>query len=171
MDAEVPDVPAEEEQRKLNKLFGPWGDKLWCGLPMHEVIAAIEDQWEEGDRRNELKGFFRIAHANNVETMHTTAMSLSGGVIRDNPTNFEVDAGPSLHQVERGLAGAFWPMAHLLKVAADHYEIDGYEEGEATFLRLRAAFVSLDPAIAKETGRNDPCPCNSGKKYKHCHGR
>jgi uncharacterized protein YchJ len=62
-------------------------------------------------------------------------------------------------------------MAHLLKVAGDHYEIDGYEEVEATFLRLRAAFVSLDPAIAKETGRNDPCPCNSGKKYKHCHGR
>ena len=20
-------------------------------------------------------------------------------------------------------------------------------------------------------GRNEPCPCNSGKKYKHCHGR
>ena len=23
----------------------------------------------------------------------------------------------------------------------------------------------------KRTGRNAPCPCNSGKKYKHCHGR
>jgi preprotein translocase subunit SecA len=20
-------------------------------------------------------------------------------------------------------------------------------------------------------GRNDPCPCGSGKKYKHCHGK
>jgi preprotein translocase subunit SecA len=20
-------------------------------------------------------------------------------------------------------------------------------------------------------GRNDPCPCGSGKKYKQCHGR
>ncbi|MHB8367040.1 MAG: SEC-C metal-binding domain-containing protein, partial [Acidithiobacillus sp.] len=20
-------------------------------------------------------------------------------------------------------------------------------------------------------GRNQPCPCGSGKKYKHCHGR
>ena len=20
-------------------------------------------------------------------------------------------------------------------------------------------------------GRNDPCPCGSGKKYKHCHGQ
>ncbi len=23
----------------------------------------------------------------------------------------------------------------------------------------------------KEVGRNDPCPCGSGKKYKHCHGK
>jgi preprotein translocase subunit SecA len=24
---------------------------------------------------------------------------------------------------------------------------------------------------AQKVGRNDPCPCGSGKKYKHCHGR
>ena len=24
---------------------------------------------------------------------------------------------------------------------------------------------------AKKVGRNDPCPCGSGKKYKYCHGR
>ncbi|MCS7169262.1 MAG: SEC-C metal-binding domain-containing protein, partial [Candidatus Kapabacteria bacterium] len=24
---------------------------------------------------------------------------------------------------------------------------------------------------APRVGRNDPCPCGSGKKYKHCHGR
>ena len=23
----------------------------------------------------------------------------------------------------------------------------------------------------KVVGRNDPCPCGSGKKYKHCHGK
>ncbi len=28
------------------------------------------------------------------------------------------------------------------------------------------------PAIAApKVGRNDPCPCGSGKKYKHCHGK
>ena len=25
--------------------------------------------------------------------------------------------------------------------------------------------------VDKKVGRNDPCPCGSGKKYKHCHGR
>ncbi len=24
--------------------------------------------------------------------------------------------------------------------------------------------------VEKKVGRNDPCPCGSGKKYKHCHG-
>jgi preprotein translocase subunit SecA len=26
-------------------------------------------------------------------------------------------------------------------------------------------------AVAEKVGRNDPCPCGSGKKYKQCHGR
>ncbi len=25
--------------------------------------------------------------------------------------------------------------------------------------------------LAPKVGRNDPCPCGSGKKYKHCHGK
>jgi preprotein translocase subunit SecA len=25
--------------------------------------------------------------------------------------------------------------------------------------------------VGQRTGRNDPCPCGSGKKYKHCHGK
>ena len=25
--------------------------------------------------------------------------------------------------------------------------------------------------VGEKVGRNDPCPCGSGKKYKHCHGR
>ena len=25
--------------------------------------------------------------------------------------------------------------------------------------------------VEKIAGRNDPCPCGSGKKYKSCHGR
>jgi preprotein translocase subunit SecA len=28
-----------------------------------------------------------------------------------------------------------------------------------------------DPATWGASGRNDPCPCGSGRKYKHCHGK
>ena len=30
--------------------------------------------------------------------------------------------------------------------------------------------INRQPAKRKKVGRNDPCPCGSGKKYKHCHG-
>jgi uncharacterized protein len=26
-------------------------------------------------------------------------------------------------------------------------------------------------ALFAQAGRNDPCPCGSGRKFKHCHGR
>ena len=34
-----------------------------------------------------------------------------------------------------------------------------------------AARNTNDPASWGKVGRNEPCPCGSGKKYKHCHGR
>ena len=39
------------------------------------------------------------------------------------------------------------------------------EEGEVA--------VAQRPSVRKQpkVGRNQPCPCGSGKKYKHCHGR
>jgi len=30
--------------------------------------------------------------------------------------------------------------------------------------------IKRKPRIANKIGRNDPCPCGSGKKYKQCHG-
>ncbi|MGJ8546087.1 MAG: preprotein translocase subunit SecA [Sulfitobacter sp.] len=32
-------------------------------------------------------------------------------------------------------------------------------------------FVENDPATWGNPGRNDACPCGSGKKFKHCHGQ
>jgi preprotein translocase subunit SecA len=31
--------------------------------------------------------------------------------------------------------------------------------------------VKTQKKTDKKVGRNDPCPCGSGKKYKNCHGR
>ena len=41
------------------------------------------------------------------------------------------------------------------------------EEGDVAVLEKPQPFVREGQNI----GRNDPCPCGSGKKYKHCHGR
>jgi preprotein translocase subunit SecA len=37
--------------------------------------------------------------------------------------------------------------------------------------RPRAAVDVADPSTWKDTPRNAPCPCGSGKKFKHCHGK
>ncbi len=34
-----------------------------------------------------------------------------------------------------------------------------------------AAAAAVSPAAMAKVGRNDPCPCGSGKKFKHCHGK
>jgi preprotein translocase subunit SecA len=36
---------------------------------------------------------------------------------------------------------------------------------------VEEADVATLAAQVPKVGRNDPCPCGSGKKYKHCHGR
>jgi len=36
---------------------------------------------------------------------------------------------------------------------------------------LVAGFVEDDQTTWGNPGRNDPCPCGSGNKFKHCHGR
>jgi preprotein translocase subunit SecA len=36
----------------------------------------------------------------------------------------------------------------------------------AAGVELAAPFVREIPKV----GRNEPCPCGSGKKFKHCHG-
>ncbi|WP_291008274.1 preprotein translocase subunit SecA [Hydrogenophaga sp.] len=41
------------------------------------------------------------------------------------------------------------------------------ETGDAELVREGGAAVVEVPRV----GRNDPCPCGSGKKYKHCHGK
>jgi preprotein translocase subunit SecA len=34
----------------------------------------------------------------------------------------------------------------------------------------KKAVINRQPPKRKKIGRNDPCPCGSGKKYKNCHG-
>jgi preprotein translocase subunit SecA len=44
--------------------------------------------------------------------------------------------------------------------------------GDATSAVARAATLDPnDPTSWGKTGRNEPCPCGSGRKYKHCHGQ
>jgi preprotein translocase subunit SecA len=51
--------------------------------------------------------------------------------------------------------------------AAGGTAADAEAEGDVAVAERPRPFVRA----AEKVGRNDPCPCGSGRKYKHCHGR
>ncbi|WP_375068059.1 preprotein translocase subunit SecA [Stenotrophomonas lactitubi] len=57
--------------------------------------------------------------------------------------------------------------ARLKQSQFQHQDAGGYSADEEAAQVEAAQLQRDDPKI----GRNDPCPCGSGKKYKHCHGQ
>ncbi|MFM8806104.1 MAG: SEC-C metal-binding domain-containing protein, partial [Sphingomonadales bacterium] len=55
----------------------------------------------------------------------------------------------------------------MSRMKANKEEIDRAGQDYSANENDKAVPVSAGPRI----GRNDPCPCGSGKKYKQCHGR
>jgi preprotein translocase subunit SecA len=52
--------------------------------------------------------------------------------------------------------------------AAPGLDVDDVEPAEAD---AEASDVATTVRSEPKIGRNEPCPCGSGKKYKHCHGQ
>jgi preprotein translocase subunit SecA len=65
------------------------------------------------------------------------------------------------HEPFRGLSNGASPGADGEAAAADT------GDGDAATTTAQKPFVRPDRKI----GRNEPCPCGSGKKYKQCHGK
>jgi preprotein translocase subunit SecA len=51
------------------------------------------------------------------------------------------------------------------------YQHTDYDEALAAAPDDKPAGSAPFVRAGEKVGRNDPCPCGSGKKYKHCHGR
>src|SRR5699024_4446130 len=54
---------------------------------------------------------------------------------------------------------------------AEASAMDGSGDDEAAVDANDAVPSTPTMREGPKIGRNDPCPCGSGKKYKHCHGR
>ena len=64
-------------------------------------------------------------------------------------------------------------MRRTVTMALSHVELRPPEEQQAAAAASaqQQAAPQAKPAPASgKVGRNEPCPCGSGKKYKHCHG-
>jgi preprotein translocase subunit SecA len=70
------------------------------------------------------------------------------------------------------------PMEDLPEMEGHHFDAttgeDDFLEGTpisgSMFAASDATRNPNDPSSWGEVGRNEPCPCGSGKKFKHCHG-
>ena len=58
-------------------------------------------------------------------------------------------------------------------VEQQHEEVSNVQYQHADFDAALGGGETQQPATPDmpKVGRNDPCPCGSGKKYKHCHGK
>jgi 8-oxo-dGTP pyrophosphatase MutT (NUDIX family) len=88
--------------------------------------------------------------------------------------------------LDEGIVRTVWLTAHeirgcverhrsplLLKCMEDYLAGQRFSLGLVTTTIPRSAMASggIDPyAGDPDLRRNDPCPCGSGRKYKHCHG-
>ena len=59
------------------------------------------------------------------------------------------------------------------KLQTSHESLDGNGDAETREAAARDTREANQQPIVKDElpGRNDPCPCGSGKKFKNCHGR
>jgi preprotein translocase subunit SecA len=62
---------------------------------------------------------------------------------------------------------------HVQNVRTQHVELQEPLEEDGDTAIATAAVKKQQPALRamRKVGRNDPCPCGSGRKYKHCHGK
>jgi uncharacterized protein len=78
------------------------------------------------------------------------------------------DGEPGLNYLCDGYKAFFHHINRPMRLMADLLRRN--RAPAEVMLLLQAEDQELQEAYAK-AGRNDPCPCGSGKKFKHCHGR
>lgn len=178
-DQAVPSGPGEldaEELAEARRLFGPSNDRMWTGhRNIWELVDSIEDQWEEPGR-TVLRLYLRFEHVGNNKQLHATASAIFGltldpMTVREGRTGMTMRIGPGPDQLDAAALGAFFNHSNLLSLLVDHFDLG--EEAKVAVERVTVdnqfAFAVVDPEIAQHVGRNDPCPCGSGKKFKKCH--
>ena len=58
-----------------------------------------------------------------------------------------------------------------LKVSRSENTPPPQQNGDRNFMNTQQEEKQQPVRVEKQIGRNDPCPCGSGKKYKNCHGK
>ncbi len=63
------------------------------------------------------------------------------------------------------------PQRGLKAVRSNEFDRSAQQQQQAIDSSRQQPQKVMPVHVEKRVGRNDPCPCGSGKKYKNCHGR
>ena len=148
--------------------FGP--DTL-RSIEKQLLLQTIDAKWREHlvtlEHLRSVVGFRGYAQRDPLNEYKTEAFQLFGNLL----DSLREDVTQKLSQV-RPLTEAE-QQAMLQQFTAQQAAVSKPAEAPKAAERvpLLAGFVEADPATWGNPGRNDPCPCGSGEKFKHCHGR
>lgn len=154
------------------------GAESWAGFERSVMLQVIDTQWREHlsalDHLRQgihLRGY---AQKNPKQEYKREAFELFSDMldrVRDDVIRLlmtvRIQTQEEIEQAEQEAAQA-------VQMQNVQYQHTDYQEAEQQ-MQEPAAQASDHPGtvrnILPKVGRNDACPCGSGKKYKHCHGQ
>ncbi|MFT3947955.1 MAG: preprotein translocase subunit SecA [Agriterribacter sp.] len=167
----------------MRKTLDSQGLELANALERTITLAVIDDAWKEHLRAmDDLKHSVQTAVYEQKDPLviyKTTAFemfrNMDGDVNRDIVsflTHAGIPAEQNVNQIREGREQKT-DMSRM-KVNKDEIDArgDDYAANENDYFDPSAPSVKQEPVkVGPKIGRNDPCPCGSGKKYKQCHGK
>jgi preprotein translocase subunit SecA len=154
------------------------GAESWAGFERSVMLQVIDTQWREHlsalDHLRQgihLRGY---AQKNPKQEYKREAFELFSDMldrVRDDVIRLLMTVRI---QTQEEIAQAEQEAAQAVQMQNVQYQHTEYQDADQQ-QREPAAQASDHPGtvrnILPKVGRNDACPCGSGKKYKHCHGQ
>ena len=142
------------------------------------TLQTIDGKWREHlltlEHLRSVVGFRGYAQRDPLNEYKTESFQLFEGMIdslRDEVTQKLGQVRPMTpeeqEQMMQQMLAQQQAMAEAQKKAAEQVLGKGAELPKGV---PQAGFDETKPETWGDPGRNDPCPCGSGKKFKHCHG-
>ncbi len=104
--------------------------------------------------------------------VHDLTHALHNEMLHHSPTALDLtmpagklSSARSDQYVAEALRAALFSITRLARAVLDGA---GLSKLEAFIAETRPLVVELTDDNRRHTGRNEPCPCGSGKKYKNC---
>ena len=168
----------------LDKTLSSNGEETAAALEKTITLVVIDDAWKEHLRAmDDLKQSVQTAYLEQKDPLviykveaYQLFRNMNSEVNKD-IVSFLCHATVPVQQENAPLKEARQQKTDYSKMKANKEEIDAAGEDYAANERDQydpngGAAVKQEPVkVGPKIGRNDPCPCGSGKKYKNCHGK